>query len=643
MNDHLHNLRIRWLKPDSMTCMSILLAATNYILSSAAKQTNKFIDLGRKYKSKPKLNEELVNLRNNVIKLLKQRKFWVPNSEFPSLQIIEDQLCIARSLYNKKIQEVRQSEDSLRDSQLSSFHKNPSTVFKDIKKNKRSSTNPISKLHVGDSTFDCVQDGFHRSLSLLKDPDMSSIELTPSFIETKRDYDHVMKLARAGNRIPAITIAQSVDILYNVRDDVSDLFSITAAHYINAGAPGIRHFHLLMSALIENIDNSKLRELNDIWAMILHKGHGKDKESDRSYRTISTCPLLAKCLDIYIGKLYYPLWRQVQARTQFQGEGSSHELASLLLTEAIQYSVHKTKTPIFVLFLDAKSAFDVVIRQNVIVDAYKAGTRDQGLIYLDNRMKNRRTFPQWETTLLGLIEDKRGLEQGAVNSDRLYKLYNNTQLTEAQDSGLGIMLGDIITASIGQADDCALISDCPVKLQCLLYLTSLHCVRKHVELVLEKTKLLVWSPSSQKSKTNLLKLQCPLTFDSHMIRYVESAEHVGVRRSTTGGNMSNIVERIAAHNRAIGSLLHTGLARHHGANPSASINLERLYGSSVLFSGLASLVLNKKEVSAISKHHRRTICRLQKLPNNTPDCVVYFLGGSLPAAAILDLRMLSIL
>ena len=118
----------------------------------------------------------------------------------------------------------------------------------------------------------------------------------------------------------------------------------------------------------------------------MHKGYGKDRESDRSYRTISTCPLLAKCLDIYIGQLYYPLWRQVQAPTQFQGEGSSHELASMLLTKAIQYSVHNAKSPIFVLFPDAKSAFDVVIRQNVIVEAYKAGARDHGLIYFDNRL-----------------------------------------------------------------------------------------------------------------------------------------------------------------------------------------------------------------------------------------------------------------
>ena len=55
------------------------------------------------------------------------------------------------------------------------------------------------------------------------------------------------------------------------------------------------------------------------------------------------------------------------------------------------------------LFLDAKSAFDVVVRHNAIVEAFKAGTKDQGLLYLDARLANRRTYPQWGTTLMGPI------------------------------------------------------------------------------------------------------------------------------------------------------------------------------------------------------------------------------------------------
>ena len=121
--------------------------------------------------------------------------------------------------------------------------------------------------------------------------------------------------------------------------------------------------------------------------------------------------------------------------TQFQGEQSSHELAAVLLTEAVLHSLHEVRKPVFVLFLDVKSAFDVIVRQNAIVEAYKAGTNDQGLLYLDARLANRRTFPQWGKTLMGPIYDTLGLEQGAVNSDRLYKLCNNSQLKEAQSSG----------------------------------------------------------------------------------------------------------------------------------------------------------------------------------------------------------------
>ena len=93
---------------------------------------------------------------------------------------------------------------------------------------------------------------------------------------------------------------------------------------------------------------------------------------------------------------------EAQAPTQFQGEGSSHDLAAVLLTETIQLSLFKLKHPLYALFLDAKSAFDVIVRENAMVAAYK-GTQDQGLLYLDARMANRRTFPQWGTILMGPI------------------------------------------------------------------------------------------------------------------------------------------------------------------------------------------------------------------------------------------------
>ena len=81
---------------------------------------------------------------------------------------------------------------------------------------------------------------------------------------------------------------------------------------------------------------------------------------------------MAKCLDLYLRDLYHALWDERQAPTQYQGPGSSHELASLLVTEVIQHSIYVKNKPVFLLTLDAESAFDRCLRQILVCELYKA-------------------------------------------------------------------------------------------------------------------------------------------------------------------------------------------------------------------------------------------------------------------------------
>ena len=67
-----------------------------------------------------------------------------------------------------------------------------------------------------------------------------------------------------------------------------DLYSVSARHYINGGDPAIKHFHMILN----DINNYAVDELHAVHAVILYKSHGKDKTSDRSYRTISSCPFI---------------------------------------------------------------------------------------------------------------------------------------------------------------------------------------------------------------------------------------------------------------------------------------------------------------------------------------------------------------
>ena len=177
------------------------------------------------------------------------------------------------------------------------------------------------------------------------------------------------------------------------------------------------------------------------------------------------------------------------------------------------------KKPVYALLLDAESAFDKVVRQCAIRNAYLAGTKDQALLYLNSRLKERKTYVEWDKVLMGPISDKLGVEQGGRNSDRIYKLCNNVQLTAAQESGLGISLGSVMVSSIGQADDTVLVSDCLVKLYGLLYLAVQYCEQYHVRFVPEKTKLLAFAPSCQSASLYLQQLTNPLFLNGHQIDF----------------------------------------------------------------------------------------------------------------------------
>ena len=83
---------------------------------------------------------------------------------------------------------------------------------------------------------------------------------------------------------------KSTKILNKMKANVSDLFSITPAHYLNAGEAGIEHFNFLLNCIIEDVNNATIEELNACYALLLHKGHGKPRTIDKAYRTISSCP-----------------------------------------------------------------------------------------------------------------------------------------------------------------------------------------------------------------------------------------------------------------------------------------------------------------------------------------------------------------
>ena len=134
----------------------------------------------------------------------------------------------------------------------------------------------------------------------------------------------------------------------------------------------------------------------------------------------------------------------------------------------------------------------------------------------------------------------------------------------------------------------------------------------------------------------------PISLNGQTIPFSDTAEHLGIIRSTSPGNITNISERLAAHRRKLFSVLPAGMALHHGANPAACLRAEKIYALPVLLSGISSLVLSRQEMDIVASHYKTTLTRIMKLYDRTPETAVLFLAGSLPLPALVHLRQLAL-
>ena len=454
VSPRLSQIREHWLKPASLSSMSILLKVTNMVLSNFASMTNdsKVLRAVSSTKSK-KTPAAIIKAKRKLYRTHKRLKMSDGLHQQADIKSMHRQ---AKREYKNSVRRSRIKDYFERDQKLFQIlEENPRGAFAFINSFRKSSASKIETLSVGDKVYqgDRVPDGFYDSMSSIKTCNLEQLSQDPYIAEHLSNHDHILKLCQDKRTIPPINLQTSTALLNRLKKNVSDIYSITALHFLNAGNEGLKHFNCILNGIISNVNLATIEEMNMVLGLIFYKGHNKPKTSDRSYRTISTCPLWAKAVDLYLRDLYHHHWDQCQAPTQYQGRGSSHELAALLVTEVIQYSMNVAKKPVFLLALDAQSAFDRCLRQILSTQLFRAGVQGSALKFIDNRLTSRATVYQWDGVMMGPSADDTGFEQGGINSSEYYKLYNNEQLITTQLSNLGVNINSCVVSSIGQADD----------------------------------------------------------------------------------------------------------------------------------------------------------------------------------------------
>ncbi|CAC5359503.1 unnamed protein product [Mytilus coruscus] len=228
--------------------------------------------------------------------------------------------------------------------------------------------------------------------------------------------------------------------------------------------------------------------------------------------------------------------------------------------------------------------------------------------------------------------EKQGARQGGVWSPTAYKIFVNPILNQLHQNGFGCYIGSIYCGAPTVADDICLASNCPYELQAMLDLQEHYACQENYTISETKSTFLV---TGNQLDTHDFML------NGSKLKQSETATHLGISRdSKCRFDSSTVVqERIGTARRATCAMMGAGLHGANGLNPCVSLHLIRIYIVPRLTYGLESIRLAAKDLTSITKYHKRLLKQLQHLPDKAADSASYLLLGEPPIKAEIHKRI----
>ena len=190
----------------------------------------------------------------------------------------------------------------------------------------------------------------------------------------------------------------------------------------------------------------------------LYKNKGPSTDA-KNYRGITILPTITKIIESLLRDRIQPLIEDQQNRLQ-RGftRNSSPMNCSLILEETIREYKDLWK-PLYVAFLDAKSAFDVVSHESLLRKLFHAGVDGVTWSLIHSLHQDAESAVKWNGVCSEAFKITQGVRQGGILSTDLYKLYGSDLLNRLEKPCLGCHIGGISCAALACADDVAIGTD----------------------------------------------------------------------------------------------------------------------------------------------------------------------------------------
>ena len=198
-------------------------------------------------------------------------------------------------------------------------------------------------------------------------------------------------------------------------------------------------------------------QLSDVILVPLLKNKMKDPNDSTNYRPIALATAASKMFErVLLNRLNDFLYNS-DNQFGFKPQHST-ELCIFAVKEVINYYLH-LNTPIFLCFIDLKSAFDRVSYWLLLRKLLSRGVPLYLLLILQCWFREQRIFIRWGASLSAPFNMNNGIRQGSVISPLFFSVYVHDLNIRLNESRIGCHVSNVPVNNFAYADDFALV--CP--------------------------------------------------------------------------------------------------------------------------------------------------------------------------------------
>ena len=346
-----------------------------------------------------------------------------------------------------------------------------------------------------------------------------------------------------------------------------------------------------------------------------------------NYRKITVLSAAGKIFDIIMNtRLSYiksALNTEDPRQNGFKAQCSAVDNAFTLNGIINKYKLKKR--PLYVCFVDLKSAFDNVDRRALLLKMLLQGIDGKYLKILKSMFDKAKSQVRWNNQLGEVFDNVKGVLQGGVTSPTLFKLFLE-DLPKYLDISNGVKVGNTRVHYLLQADDLILISETGTGLQKLINGLNVYCKRWHLTVNLKKTKIMIFNKKYETGASHNV-----FYIDGDKIPETDRYDYLGITFTTSMGKFELNTQKICDKARraiyAARSNARAAVGNHLGIRIQLKIFDTQIqpimeYGVPVWFNG--------KPLEEVERVHTQYIKQALGVKTQTSTLAVYGETGRYP-------------